>query len=310
MDNLKEDVNGRVSTGGDEPVRVVLQLDDASHGIATAVVRRVARRWYWVASWTALFGIIGLLGTFLLTPKYDAEVTLSHVRSDASASALSGLVDQAGAIGALAGLGLITDDQLRSEDLAVLRSRAFTQVFIKERDLLPILFASDWDQQRQRWRPEDPEDIPDLNDAYEFFDEDVRYFQEDRKTGILKLVVRWDDPELAADWANDLIQRVNAYIRERAIADARKNIEYLNAQLQRTESVEIRASLFRLLENETKSAMIATVREEFAFRVLDPAQVSARDDYDFPNRLLISFLLACLGAVAGLVHASTFRRAS
>ena len=286
------------------PLRVFLQLDDGvTRGHGAGLLRRIRARWHWILTTAVGLGIVGFLCSLLLARQYDAEVTVIHVRSDAAASAISSLLGQTGALGAIAGLGLMPGDQIKSEDMATLRSRAFTKAFIEQRRLLPILFAQDWDEAGSRWRVRDPEDVPDLNDAYELFDEEVRHIREDRKTGVLTLTVRWDDPELAVDWANDMVRRANSYIRSRAISDAKRNIEYLNNQLKVTDSMEVRESLYRLLENETKSAMLATVREEYAFKVIDPAQARARDDYDYPNHLLIAVLSACLGGIIGFLLA-------
>ena len=298
-------VTGRKVAGEEteaSPIRVVLHLGEAEvNDDGVGMMTRLRVGWPRVLILALSFSALGLAGSFLVSPKYDAEVTLVHVRSDASNGALTSLIGQAGALGAIAGLGLGPNDQLRSEDLETLRSRAFTKAFIKERNLLPVLFASDWDSTRQKWKFADPADVPSLEDAYRFFDDDVRYISEDRKTGVLKLVIRWDDPVLAADWANEMVRKLNSYLRGRAISDANRNIEYLNKKIAATESLEIRGALYRLLEAETKAAMLANVREDFAFRVIDPAQPKEADDISSPKRLIIAVLSALVGTLLGLI---------
>jgi len=49
--------------------------------------------------------------------------------------------------------------------------------------------------------------------------------------------------------------------------------------------------------------MFADIRDEFAFRTIDPALAPPVDEYFFPNRLV--FLL--LGAVIGGLAGATFR---
>ena len=56
-----------------------------------------------------------------------------------------------------------------------------------------------------------------------------------------------------------LVERVNRDLRQRAIAEADASIAYLNSELAKTSVVELRESLYRLLENQTKTIMFARV---------------------------------------------------
>ena len=40
---------------------------------------------------------------------------------------------------------------------------------------------------------------------------------EDKKSGLITLSITWKDPQVAANWANDLVKQLNEQLREQAI---------------------------------------------------------------------------------------------
>lgn len=112
------------------------------------------------------------------------------------------------------------------------------------------------DAQAKRWKG-DKEDWPTLAQGYKEFDREIRSVAFDRKTGLVTLQVDWHDPEVAADWANDLIARANAEMRRRAIADSRASVEYLEKELAATITVDTRTAISRLMEAQIKQRMLA-----------------------------------------------------
>jgi len=185
------------------------------------------------------------------------------------------------------------------ESIAVLRSRSLTQRFIEKNGLLPILFHEDWDEASKSWRVDDPEDIPNLWRGYERFDKQVRSVVQDAETGLVTVSIDWTNAQLASDWANALVAEVNADMRNRAIEQSQKNIEFLRGQLKNTNEVELRTAAFGLMEAEMKNAMLSAVRSEFAFEVIDPA--IAPEKPSWPNRILLAALGLFAGFATGLV---------
>ena len=54
---------------------------------------------------------------------------------------------------------------------------------------------------------------------------------QDKKTGLLTLSVIWTDADTSAEWANLLVKRVNDRLRGQALAEAGRNIEYLQREM-------------------------------------------------------------------------------
>jgi uncharacterized protein involved in exopolysaccharide biosynthesis len=122
---------------------------------------------------------------------------------------------------------------------------------------------------------------------------------QDVETGLVNLSVDWIDPVLARDWAQGLIAEVNADMRGRAIDQSKRNIEFLKGQLEATDAVELRTAVFSVMESEMKNAMMAAVRTDFAFEVIDPPVVPEKPAW--PNRILLAVVGFFLGGMIGVL---------
>lgn len=250
------------------------------------------QKWTIVLS-TLVFGILGALFAFVATPVYLAEAVLAPNQPDERSSLPAGL----GSLSSLAGitLGASVDN---TEALAVLQSRIFIEDFIEQRNLLPVLFEEQWDAESSAWLGDDPEDWPDIRDGVTYFIEEVRSVTEDASTGIVSLKIEWSDPETAADWAEDLVLRINERLRTRDLNESQQKLEYLNAQLAQANLVELRQSISRLIESEIQTITLAKAESEYAFRVIDPPRVPKAPV--FPRRIPIILVALILGGMVGV----------
>lgn len=105
-------------------------------------------------------------------------------------------------------------------------------------------------------------------------------------------------PYIAQQWVNWLIEDINKAMRERTIAETSQNLAYLNTQLQKTAVTDMQSTFYKLIEEQTKSLMLAEVQEEFVFKVVDPAVVPELKDS--PKRVLICVLGILLGVMLGV----------
>lgn len=243
---------------------------------------------------------------FLLTPKYRAEVVIAPAESPSGLSQIGG---QLGDLASLAGINIGGAGNRKSDEaLEYLRSRLFTARFISRHALLPVLFASKWDARRGQWR--DKDDVPTISEAVKTFSTKIREVVEDRRTGIVTVAIIWSDPKLAAEWANSLVAEADAELRERAIAEQTRSINYLTSEALRTADVDIRSTVYKVMESELKNVMLARTRDAYAFKVIDPAMVRDRRDRDSPNRPLVVFLGLFLGIIVGVIVAAVVERRS
>jgi uncharacterized protein involved in exopolysaccharide biosynthesis len=258
------------------------------------------RRWL-VAATTVLMGVLAAVVALLTTPTYRAEVLLAPVRAQNDLAGLSSLVGQLGGLASLAGTSLSGDDR-SAEAIATLRSRSLTEEFIKDNDLLPMLFPDAWDAEARAWK--DLTQQPTMGDALLLFDEQVRSVRQDLQTGLVTLRIDWRDRVLAAQWANELVARANEVLRTRAIQEADQSLEYLATALSAANNVELRSAISTLMESHLQSRTFASVRADFAFRVVDPAVVSDPDKRVRPRRTLMVLAGLMAGIVIGVLVAS------
>jgi hypothetical protein len=207
---------------------------------------------------------IGFGYAFLSKQWFRAEVIMVQVDS----KSLPGGLSQLSGLASIAGVNLSRGDN--QQPLAVLKSKSLVGSYIDSNNLVPIIFAENWDAKTGSWLV-DEERVPDILDAVSRFDEDVRQISDDKKTGLITLRVVWHDPETAARWANELVQAANARLRAQALADAERNVSYLQREIASTGVVTLQESLGKVLESEMQKLLLARGNEEFAFKIIDKA---------------------------------------
>jgi len=251
---------------------------------------------------TVLCTVVAAIPAFFLDEIYCAEVLLSPVMSDDGQNELTGLTPGFSGLAALAGLAR-PDNNRKDEALATLKSRAFTTEFIREENLLPVLFHQKWDGEAGQWKEEYRIDHPTIWDAYELFDRKVRSIAEDRRNGLVTLSIEWKDRVKAAGWANQLVAKVNQNIRHKVINEAERSIDYLNKELTKTRIVELQKAIYLLIEKQLNKRMLANIRNEYAFRIIDPAAIPDEDEFVRPKRILILLAGVIVGMIAGFMAA-------
>jgi uncharacterized protein involved in exopolysaccharide biosynthesis len=268
----------------------------------------LTRQKWLIFSIAAVVTLAGAVATKVVPKSYRAVTIISPVSNSAGASQLGGLsslVSQFGGLASLAGVSLAADNK-RSESVAVLESEALTEDYIRQNNLLPVLYASKWDAVNRRFRVTDPEKMPTLWKANDYFKKRIREVSVDSKTGLVVLEISWKDPKLAAKWANDLVKLANDTIRSQAIAESERNIAYLNQQAAKTDVVGVKQAIYTILQTEINKEMLARGNDQYAFKVLDPAFPPERAS--FPQPLLwVAAALAgglFLGCVVAIVRAT------
>lgn len=238
----------------------------------------------------AIAVLLALMLAFVIRPVYRAEVLLAPANAE-SASAQGVLASQLGSLAQFAPPGLLGAPHvsLTDEAIAVLKSRKFMELFLREEHLLLVLFPDQWDAEKGRWLPAEPSLLarigaflrlrpceapsgPSMWSAYKAFDK-LREVNREKETGLVRIAVERTDPVYAAEWANKLVRRLNAESRQRALSESQANIRYPTEQADKSTHVDMRRLLFNLIEGEMKKTMLANSKKEFSFRIIDPAVV-------------------------------------
>lgn len=260
-----------------------------------------------VSACVALFFVAFWAVAFLMTPIYRATVLLMPTAPERSNSgnSVSSALGQLGGLASIAGIGLASADSETQESLAVLQSRQFTESFIADNNLMPELFATDWDLGAGKWKS-GLRTPPTPARAFRYFDKKIRTVAQDKKTGLVTVQIDWKNRNEAAAWANELVQRLNSEMRSRAITQADTSVGFLQKELADTSDIGTREAINRLIEGQVKQRMLANVTQEYAFRVVDKAMPPDSDDPERPQKLLLLAIGPLVGLLIGLAYALAF----
>lgn len=272
-------------------------------------------KWIIIAT-TFVFAVGAVLYALSLPNIYKSDALLAPAESS-NGGGLSKMAGQLGGLAALAGVNLGGGESSQT-DLAVqvMKSRQFVEAFINKHDLLvPLMAAKDWDLANNKlildeelYNPSTGEWLrepnglrgvtPTAQEAYQVFNKETLSITQDKESGLYTVSVKHYSPYIAQQWVNWLIEDINKVMRERTIAETSQNLAYLNTQLQKTAVADMQSTFYKLIEEQTKSLMLAEVQEEFIFKVVDPAVVPELKDG--PKRALICVLGTILGGMLGV----------
>jgi uncharacterized protein involved in exopolysaccharide biosynthesis len=250
-------------------------------------------------AWKTIVGItivcVGLAVAYALhAPEVFKAETLLAPASEEKSGASSAL-SQFGGLAAMAGISIPSSTNTERA-LATLKTREFLKNFVKNKNLLTKIFSDYWDESSNSWVLKEGQDQFEYEDAIQALQGAIEI--EDKKSGLISLSISWKDPEVVAEWANDLVKHLNEQLREKAIADSQKRVGYLEQELAKTTLQDMRAVLYNLLESEKQKAMLANVNEDFALEVIDPAV--APETREKPKRKLIVALGGVCGGFLGI----------
>ena len=219
---------------------------------------------------TALTTLGAIYYASTLPTIYKAEVLMIPASGGVSGGSLSNrlgsLADMAGA-----SLGGSSAGAEGEQALARLKTRSFLINHIKEKKLKLILFADQWDRVEKKWIDKEPSD----RDSAELLKNMIEAGSHPRsKAGLASLSIEWKNPHnpnKIADIANNLVSSINSHAKDRAILEARDSISFLEKELEQTSIVNSQTILYSLIEQQMGKIMMANIRDEFVFKVIDPA---------------------------------------
>ncbi len=285
-----------------------------------------AGRWY-VIGIPAAASVIAVIVSLMLPNIYRSEALLAPRKMD-SGSNLAALASQYAGLARLAGVSLPGGEADDTElAIAMLRSRGFVAEFIERRGILvPLMAASRWnaetelleidkdvyDTGSETWvRKASPPRgvVPSQQEAYEHFAQEVMSVSVNRDTGFITVAIEHYSPDLAKLWVDWLIDDINKTIMERDVGRAEQAISYLQDQIESTSLAELRTVFFNLIQEQTKTIMLAQASPDYVFQTIDPAVVPDLKARPFRSLIVLAAVfLSGLATLAGLLIADGVRR--
>lgn len=260
---------------------------------------------------TAIFALVSVFYALSIPNQYRATALVSP--AEGSGGGLSGALGQLGGLASLAGVsiggGESSEAQVAQE---IMRSRGFIEEFISENNLAVEVFAAEgWDMGSNQleinsdiydvdsllWVRDAPAGKTAEPSGWELFKKFSGMFSvsEDKKTGMVSISVEYFSPELAKEWVDRLVIGINQHMQSRKLEKVNINIQYLEAQIQKTSIAEMREVFYTIIEEQIKSKMLAEASPEYAFVTVSPAMVP--EEKSQPKRALICILGTLLGGM-------------
>ena len=265
---------------------------------------------------TAVFAVASVVYALSVPNQYKATALLAPAQS--SGGGLSGALGQLGGLASLAGVsiggGESSEAQIAQE---IMKSWNFIEGFIADNDLAVEVYAAGgwskgsntlkidndvYDVEKNEWLIED-DDTGELRppSSWKLFDKfsEQLAVSEDKKSGLVSVSIEYYSPQIAKQWLDMYVSAVNAHMQKRKVAEVTNNINYLQAQIEKTSIAEMREVFYTIIEEQTKNKMVAEASPEYAFVAVSPSMVP--EEKSQPKRALICILGTLLGGMLSVL---------
>ena len=271
----------------------------------------------WLISFVTGAAAVASVVISLMLPSIYTSTTLLAPAEQAGGG-MNALLQQYGGIARLAGVQVPQGQGADKVDLALatLQSREFFAGFIDRRDILPAFMAAKswnpitrelsldpelYDASTNTWVREVPLPLtpePSTQEAYEQFIGTLTV-SEDRETGLIRISLKHRSPDMAAQWLGWLVEDLNTSFREKEIRQANESIIFLKTQVESTSLADLQTLFFELIQQQTETKMLASVRKDFVLETIDPPV--APEKRTSPRRALICIIGTLFGGFCAVV---------
>ena len=265
---------------------------------------------------TAVFAFVSVIYALSLSDQYKATVLLAPAQSDSSD--LSGALGQLGGLASLAGVdiggGESSESQMAQE---IMKSWSFIDVFIAENNISVEVYAAEgwsrgsnelqidddiYDAETKTWLVENDNTgevgQPSSWVLFEAFSERL-VVSENKKSGLVSVSIEYYSPQIAKQWLDMYVAAINAHMQQRQMEKVTNNINYLQAQIEKTSIAEMREVFYTIIAEQTKNKMMTEASPEYAFVAVSPSMVPEVTSQ--PQRRFICTLGTLLGGMLSVL---------
>ena len=268
-----------------------------------------------IAVITSVFAVVSVLFALLVPNQYQASTLLAPAQQDTGG--LAGAMGQLGGLASLAGISIGEGEGNEGQmALEIMRSRSFVEAFIKDNAIEVEVFAAEgwnartnqlsidddiYDIDSKMWVRNPPSGKPVEPTGWELYEEFLDRYKvtQDKKTGMITVTVEYYSPFLAKEWSEKLVVAINSHMQFRKLQQVDRNIQYLEAQIEKTAIADMRGVFYTIIEEQIKSKMLAEASPEYVFETVSPAMVP--EEKSQPKRALICILGTLLGAMFSVI---------
>ena len=273
----------------------------------------------WRGKWviiltTVVFAVAAVIYALSKPNIYQSSVLVAPAQEESAG--LRGLASQFGGLASLAGISLgggSANQTVIAKE--VLQSRAFLTSFFNRHHMdVPLMAVEEWNEEndqlvydKEKYNPDTGKWLLDAEgksfeptawEMFEVFKGGHFSLSEAEDTGMITIRVKHYSPYIAKQWAQKLVEDLNEHMRKQDVEAAEARISYLEEKLSETNVAGMQQVFYQLIENETRTVMLANAQTEYVFKTVDPAVVA--QEKSEPNRALISIAITMLGGMLGV----------
>jgi len=257
---------------------------------------------------TAIFAMVSVIYALSIPNQYKATALLSS--ADSSGGGLSGALGQLGGLASLAGVSLGGGESSKGQIAQeIMQSWSFIEGFVEDNNLAVGVYAADgWDKSsnelqinsglydasKSQWLVEPPSSWS----LFKTFS-GILSVSEDKKSGLVSVSIEYYSPLIAKQWLDLYVAAINEHMQKREMAKVTRNIEYLQAQIKKTNIAEMQEVFYTIIEEQIKSKMLAEASPEYAFVAVSPSMVPEQKSQ--PKRALMCILGTLLGGMLSVL---------
>jgi LPS O-antigen subunit length determinant protein (WzzB/FepE family) len=266
---------------------------------------------------TAVFAVASIIYALSVPNQYKATALLAPAQSSGGGG-LSGALGQLGGLASLAGVsidgGESSEVQIAQE---IMKSWSYIEGFIADNDLAVELAAVQgwskgsntlkinddaYDVEKNEWLIEDGDTgelrPPTSWTLFKSFSKRLAV-SEDKKSGLVSVSIEYYSPQIAKQWVDMYVAAINAHMQQREVEKVTNNINYLQAQIEKTSIAEMREVFYTIIEEQTKNKMVAEASPDYAFVAVSSSMVPEQKSQ--PKRALICILGTLLGGMLSVL---------
>ena len=268
-----------------------------------------------IAGVTSMFAIVAVIYALTIPNEYKATAVIAPAQS--GVSGLGDMASQLGGLASLAGINIGGGEGGEAQEaMEIMQSWGFIEKFIEKNDLAVEVFAADgWDRSnneltidsdvydvgKNEWMRNPPSGktpAPSSWELYEEFSERLSV-SSDKKSGLVSVSVEYYSPLAAKQWVDLFVVTINEHMRDRKLAQVNNNIQYLEAQIEKTAIADMREVFYQIIEEQIKNKMLAEASPEYAFTTVSRAMLP--EEQSKPKRALICILGTLLGGMLSIL---------
>ena len=265
---------------------------------------------------TAVFAVVSVISALSIPNQYKASALLAPAQQQSGG--LSGALGQLGGLASLAGVSIGGGDSSETQVAQeIMKSWSFIEGFIADNGLAVEVYAAEgWSRESNQlkfdndvyevktktWLVEN-DNIGQLGPptSWQLFEKfsEMLAVSEDKKSGLISVSIEYYSPQIAKQWLDLYISSINKHMQARQVVKVSNNIEYLEAQIEKTSITEMQEVFYTIIEEQIKSQMLAEASPDYAFVAVSPSMVP--EEKSQPKRALICILGTLLGGILSVL---------